>query len=50
MASENKIRKLRNSWMYKTYIKNKKSKMKRGLFFTASQRYYEKYQSFKNEE
>lgn len=50
MASENKKNKLRNSWMYKTYLKNKKTKMKGGMFFTASQRYFEKTESFKNEE
>lgn len=50
MASKNKMKKLKNSFYYKTYLKNKISKLKRGLFFTASQRYFEKTESFKNEE
>ena len=38
MASENKKKKLKNSFGWKTILKNKKSKCKRFLFFTSSQR------------
>lgn len=38
MASENKKRKLKNSHFVKGMLKNTIMKIKRGLFFTASQR------------
>lgn len=38
MASINKKKKLKNSYCCKSMLKNKKIKLKRVLFFTASQR------------
>ena len=38
MASQNKFKKLKNSYMVKSGIKNKNSKCKRLQFYTASQR------------
>lgn len=38
MASENKKKKLKNSFLVKSYLKNKVEKMKRVIFFTSSQR------------
>ncbi len=38
MASENKIKKLKNSYSVKSWLKNKTIKLKRGGFFTPSNR------------
>jgi hypothetical protein len=48
MASENKKKKLINSYAIKTWLKNKTIKLKRGGFFNASQRAHEK-NELKNE-
>jgi hypothetical protein len=42
MASENKKKKLKNSFFQKGALKNKIDRIKRGLFYTSSQRQYEK--------
>lgn len=50
MASENKKRKLKNSYGVWSILKNKDSKLKRWLFFTASQRkHINKIDSYENE-
>ena len=38
MSSQKKMRKLRNSYCFKTDLKEKDTKLKRILFFTSSQR------------
>lgn len=38
MASKNKLNKLKNSFMYKTALKNKQMRLKRIMFYTASER------------
>lgn len=38
MASKNKIKKLKNSYSVKSWLKNKTTKLIRGGFFTPSQR------------
>ena len=38
MSSEKKKRKLKNSYCVKGFLKNKKIKLKRVLFYTSSQR------------
>lgn len=38
MASRKKIRKLKNSYCYKSALKEKKCKLKRVFFFTSSAR------------
>jgi hypothetical protein len=49
MASENKKKKLKNAFLAKTQLKNKKNRLKRLLFYTPSQRKFEKQQEMKNE-
>lgn len=49
MASENKKRKLKNSFCCKGALKNTKLKLKRVLFFTSSERKQNKAQTRKEE-
>lgn len=48
MASENKKRKLKNSFSVKGWLKNKTIKLKRGGFYNASKRKQEKRDVTKN--
>lgn len=52
MASENKKRKLKNSRFVKTALKNKSSEMKikRGLFYTSSDRQQNKHNGKESKE
>ena len=45
--SKNKIKKLKNAFMYKSCIKNNKLRIKRLMFYTSSQRYYDNKESLK---
>ena len=45
--SRNKINKLKNAFLDKGALKNQRHKKKRLLFYTNSQRYYDKKQSLK---
>lgn len=45
--SKNKIKKLKNAFLDKRALKNQRHKNKRLLFYTSSQRYYEKKQTLK---
>lgn len=45
--SKNKMNKLKNAFLDKGALKNQKHKNKRLLFYTSSQRYYDKKQTLK---
>lgn len=49
MVSEKKKKKQKNAYLYKTELKNKVGRLKRLLFFTSSQRKWEKNDTERNE-